>query len=66
MSETQDLSSLMDETTHWVIEVLRNLEYKAKILDPEHPEGYESLLAAVQVAIKERLSDGQWQAVARE
>ena len=66
MSEAQELNLLMDETTRWVIKILQNLEYKAKILDPGHPEGYESLLATVEGAIQERLSDGQWQATGRD
>jgi hypothetical protein len=61
MNDIHELGPLMDETTRWVIEMLQNLETKARILDPGHPEGYEDLLTAVEGAIKSRLSDGQWQ-----
>jgi hypothetical protein len=59
MSE-EEVQTLLDETTRWVIKLLEQLERKASILDPEHPQGYENILTAVEEAISERLDQGQW------
>jgi hypothetical protein len=60
MPESEEIQKLLDDTALWVIEVLKQLEGKAQIVDPGHPQGFENILNRVEGAIIERLDRGAW------